>query len=80
MVTGVQTLCSSDLAVAPFITFAARYWVDRYDVGLSVYCTCMIVPVVLIVILKHSANMRRIAAGTESHIDEMVKKDDTEEA
>ena len=66
------------VAVAPFITFASRYWVDRLDMGLSIYCTCMIVPVVLIVILKHSANMRRIAAGTESRIDEMVKKDDTE--
>lgn len=66
------------VALAPFVTFAARRWVDENAMDISLFCACMIIPVSVIVVLKHSANMRRIAAGTESRIDEMVKKDDTE--
>ena len=67
------------VGLAPFVTFAARWWLDQYDVGVCVFCACMIAPVSLIVILKHSANMRRIAAGTESKIGETVKQEPTEE-
>ncbi|MBE6807573.1 MAG: glycerol-3-phosphate 1-O-acyltransferase PlsY [Ruminococcaceae bacterium] len=67
------------VGLAPFVTFAARRWIDGYNMGISIFCTLMITPVVVIVIAKHSANMRRIADGTESRIDEMVKKDEPEE-
>lgn len=68
------------VGLAPFATFAARWWLDEYDVGVCAFCACMIVPVVLIVILKHSANMKRIAAGTENKIGEKVKSEPTEDA
>ncbi len=67
------------VSLSPFVTFAARRWLDGYDMDVSVFCTCMLVPVVLIVVAKHGANMRRIAAGTESRIGETVKQDTTEE-
>lgn len=67
------------VALAPFVTFAARRWLDGYAMDICVFCTCMITPVVLIVVAKHGANMRRIAAGTESRIGETVKKDDAED-
>ena len=66
------------VSLAPFATFAARHWLDAFTMELSLFCTCMITPVALIIILKHSANLRRIAAGTESRIGEKVKKEDTE--
>ena len=66
------------VSLAPFATFAARYWLDAFTMEMCVFCTCMITPVALIIILKHSANLRRIAAGTESRIGEKVKKEDTE--
>lgn len=68
------------VGLAPIVTFAARWWLDEYPTEICVFCACMLAPVVIIIILKHSANMRRIAAGTESRIGETVKKENTEES
>lgn len=58
------------VSVAPFVTFSLYRFADAFAVEYCIFFTAMIAPVALIVMLKHSSNIRRIINGTESRLGE----------
>lgn len=54
----------------PVLTLVFRLWIDKMSTAAVVFCTVLSSLVAAIVIGKHGANMRRIAAGTERRLGE----------
>jgi len=56
--------------IAPFVVFMLYRLVDGMPMDYCVFFAAMILPIVVIVIWKHSSNIRRIINGTESRLGE----------
>ena len=52
----------------PVLTFVFRYWADSMPIGEVVFYTVSSGLVAMLVVIKHSANIRRIINGTENRL------------